>query len=248
MQPEQLMALRRADLKTSIVLIILSTLMIIESFSFPLSDSYAGVTNAWYVSPALFPILIASILLICGIALFVKALVFVKKNAGTASAKESSESWGRFFLLVSLIAGQVYGWVPIVDFALAAFVFLFLFIFSFYSDSVLVQKKILFLWTSLSIALLLIAQVFSPGEEARMFLDWGVVLVIGLIVFVSKNWANQTQTQKAWRSSWKAALVVTIIACPVFRLGMLVPLPTEGIVIEKMVDAKYAIRDMWRGK
>ncbi|MFT2111745.1 tripartite tricarboxylate transporter TctB family protein [Marinomonas sp. 2405UD68-3] len=248
MLPEQLMTLRRADLKTSIVLIVLSSLMIIESFNFPLSDSYAGVTNAWYVSPALFPILIAIILLLCGIVLFLKALVFVKANAGTTPARESAESWGRFVLLVSLIAGQVYGWVPIVDFALAAFIFLFLFIFSFYADSVLIQKKTLVLWSTLSIIFIIISQIFTPSEEGRFLLDWVVVLVIGVILFMSKRWANQTDTNKAWRSSWKAALIVTVIVCPVFRLGMLVPLPTEGLVIEKMVDAKYVIRDMWRGK
>ncbi len=248
MLPEQLMALRRADLKTSIVLIVLSSLMIIESFNFPLTDSYAGVTNAWYVSPALFPILIASILLVCGVALFLKAMVFVKSHAGTASSKESAESWGRFFLLVSLIAGQVYGWVPIVDFALSAFLFLFLFIFSFYSDDISIQKKTLWLWSTLSIVLIIISQFFTPSEEGRFLLDWLVVGVIGVILLLTKGWAKQTQTDKAWRSSWKAALIVTVIACPVFRLGMLVPLPTEGLVIEKMVDAKYAVRDMWRGK
>ena len=43
MQPEQLMALRRADMKTALVLMIISTLVIIESLSFPLTGSYAGV-------------------------------------------------------------------------------------------------------------------------------------------------------------------------------------------------------------
>lgn len=246
MQPEQLMALRRADIKTAVVLIIISTIMIVESLNFPLTDSYAGVQNVWYVSPALFPILIGSILLVCGAALLMKAIVFVKSHAEIATAKESAESWWRFALLVSLIAGQVFGWVPFVDFSLAAFVFLFLFIFAFYSDNALFQGRILKIWTITSIVLVLVSSFTEFSEDERLYVDFVAIAYIAIVVWICKQWASKESQLAVWRISWKTALIVTIVVCPLFRLGMLVPLPTEGVVIEKMVDMKYIARDYWR--
>lgn len=246
MQPEQLMALRRADIKTAVILIFISALMIVESLNFPLTDSYAGVQNAWYVSPALFPILIGSILLLCGAVLLTKAVVFVKHNAEVATAKESAASWWRFALLVSLIAGQVFGWVPLIDFAFAAFIFLFLFIFAFYSDSSLFQGRVFKIWTITSVLLVLTSVLVEFSEETRLYLDFLAVAYIAVMVWLARTWAQKSDQLGVWKISWKTALIVTIVICPLFRLGMLVPLPTEGLVIEKMVDMKYVVRDYWR--
>ncbi|TBR42783.1 hypothetical protein CBF23_006290 [Marinomonas agarivorans] len=246
MQPEQLMALRRADIKTAVILIFVAALMIVESLNFPLTDSYAGVQNAWYVSPALFPILIGSLLLLCGAILLLKAVVFVKSNAEVATAKETKASWWRFALLVSLIAGQIFGWVPLVDFALAAFIFLFLFIFAFHSDNAVFQGRIFKIWTATSILLILISLFAELSEETRFYVDILVLVYMAVMVWLARSWAQKSDQLNVWKISWKTALVVTIVICPLFRLGMLVPLPTEGIVIERMVDMKYVVRDYWR--
>lgn len=248
MQPEQLMALRRADFKTSLVLMAISTLIFVESLNFPLNDSYAGVQNVWYVSPALFPILISSVLFLCGLFLLIKSIAFIKKNASTATAIESRASWWRFFILVALIAGQVFGFVPLVDFALSAFLFLFVFIYAFYSDNSVFQKRIFTIWVAISSVLTLINFSMELSDENRLILDWATLLLIIVMVIVCYKWAAHSNQLKVWRVSWKTALIVTLIVCPVFRLGMLVPLPTEGLVINPMVDAKYVIRDYWRGE
>jgi len=248
MQSEELMVLRRADIKTAVVIIILSLLMIFESASFPLTDSYAGIQNVWYVSPALFPVLTASILLICGVGLLIKGLVFVREHSDVPVVNKSRESRGRFFLLISLIAGMVFSWVPLIDFALSSFIFLFVFILAFYSDNPLLQKKIFVFWTAISVSLLVIYHGFNLDEDQRALLDWLIVAIGISIVVISRTWSTKLNLLKAWKTSWKTALIVTVVMCPIFRLGMLVPLPTEGIVIEKMVDVKYIVRDMWRGK
>ena len=248
MQSEELMVLRRADIKTAVVIIILSLLMIFESASFPLTDSYAGIQNVWYVSPALFPVLTASILLICGVGLLIKGLVFVREHSDVPVVNKSRESRGRFFLLISLIAGMVFSWVPLIDFALSSFIFLFVFILAFYSDNPLLQKKIFVFWTAISVSLLVIYHGFNLDEDQRALLDWLIVAIGISIVVISRTWSTKLNLLKAWKTSWKTALIVTVVMCPIFRLGMLVPLPTEGIVIEKMVDVKHIVRDMWRGK
>lgn len=246
MQPENLMALRRADMKTALVLMIVSTFAIIESLSFPLTGNYAGVQNVWYVSPALFPIIISSVLFLCGLVLLIKSIIFIKKNALIATAKETKASWWRFFVLVSLISGQVYGFVPLVDFALSSFIFLFVFIFAFYSDNALFQKRIFSIWSVVCVLLAIVTFTTELTDEVRSLFDWAALVFIGVMVVTLFKWAKQTDQLKVWRISWKTALIATVIICPLFRLGMLVPLPIEGIVINPMVDIKYVVRDVWR--
>ncbi|KZN13984.1 tripartite tricarboxylate transporter TctB family protein [Marinomonas sp. TW1] len=246
MQPEQLMALRRSDMKTALVLMGISAFAMIESLNFPLTGNYAGVQNVWYVSPALFPIIIFSVLFLCGLVMLIKSIIFIKKNALTATAKESTASWWRFFVLVSLIAGQVYGFVPLVDFALSSFIFLFVFIFAFYSDNAMFQKRIFMIWSVVCVLLATVTFSTELTDETRSLFDWAALLFIGVMVVTLFKWAKQSKQMKVWRISWKTALIVTVIVCPMFRLGMLVPLPTEGIVINPMVDLKYVVRDVWR--
>ncbi|GAB3482799.1 tripartite tricarboxylate transporter TctB family protein [Marinomonas epiphytica] len=247
MQPEQLMALRRADFKTAIILMLISAFVLFESLSFPLTESYAGVQNVWYVSPALFPIIISLLLFLCALVLLVKSFLHIKKHVNTATAIESRSSWWRFFVLVSLIAGQVFGFVPMVDFALSAFIFLFVFIFAFYSDEVQFQKRVFYIWTSVCLLLALLNFTTTLEETSRIYLDWATLAFILSLLIIFRSWALQQNKMKVWRISWKTALIVTLVVCPIFRLGMLVPLPTEGLLIEPMVDVKYLLRDLWRG-
>ena len=181
MQPEQLMTLRRADMRTASILMIVSAFAIIESLSFPLTGNYAGVQNVWYVSPALFPIIISCLVFLCGAALLIKSIIFIKQNAAIGTAKESPASWWRFFVLVSLIAGQVYGFVPLIDFALSSFIFLFVFIFAFYSDNSTFQKRIFARHIFFSIACV----VFVHAKMMFwLFLIYGVLLSLSMLSFI----------------------------------------------------------------
>ena len=53
--------LRKADFWTSILLFALGVAMIGGATTFPMKDSYGGVQNVWYVSPALFPLLVEGV-------------------------------------------------------------------------------------------------------------------------------------------------------------------------------------------
>ena len=56
--------LRKADFWTSLVLLALAAGMLVETLTYPLEGSYAGVRNAWYVSPALLPLIVALTLIV----------------------------------------------------------------------------------------------------------------------------------------------------------------------------------------
>src|SRR5690554_3787283 len=58
------MAKATAEFWTGIGLAALGLFMFATALTFPLLGTYAGVNNAWYVSPALFPILLSTLFLV----------------------------------------------------------------------------------------------------------------------------------------------------------------------------------------
>ena len=55
-------ALARANFKVGLVLLIICAVFFVHTLSFPMTGSYGGVENQWYVSPALFPLILLSAL------------------------------------------------------------------------------------------------------------------------------------------------------------------------------------------
>ncbi len=66
--------LRKADIITGVILLILSAAIIIEALQMPIGGTFAGVENTWYVSPASFPLIIGSLLAVCAVYLIVRAV------------------------------------------------------------------------------------------------------------------------------------------------------------------------------
>ena len=66
--------LRKADFITSVLLLLFSIWMLIETFKMPMKDTFGGVQNVWYVSPALFPLIISIFISVLGIALFIHSI------------------------------------------------------------------------------------------------------------------------------------------------------------------------------
>jgi hypothetical protein len=52
--------LRGADVVTSLLLIVFGGWVLWQAFHMPMKDSFGGVMNVWYVSPALLPIIIGA--------------------------------------------------------------------------------------------------------------------------------------------------------------------------------------------
>jgi hypothetical protein len=73
--------LRRADFVTSILLLSFGVWMLGETFTMPMRDTFGGVQNVWYVSPALFPLIISAGLLLLGTVLLLHAI----RSGGAAS-------------------------------------------------------------------------------------------------------------------------------------------------------------------
>jgi|GEM_PF-1959559 len=66
--------LRRADIITGCGLAILGTTVIAGASQMPIGDTYGGVPNPWYASPAALPFFIGGLLILGGITVAVKGL------------------------------------------------------------------------------------------------------------------------------------------------------------------------------
>ncbi len=83
--------MRQADLVASVVLLIAGIAIIAHALTMPMKGTYGGVATYWYVSPALFPLFIGSmIIILC----FVLAGNAVREKAHTRLLKNIKDfSW-----------------------------------------------------------------------------------------------------------------------------------------------------------
>ena len=247
--------LRRADFVTAILLLIMGLWIWIEAFGMPMKDSYGGVQNVWYVSPALFPLIISAAIMILACFLLINAL----RSIGSAGFTEwkaqlartiaeragLSEASKRFVGIVLLFITFVFLFIPRVDFFLASVLFLFSFIIMFHYDNDAVYHRLLrvylagctlfllYFWTGLS----------GLAEEAFPY-STDVLLLLSIILFTSyaRLQAKAVDSgRKKFHISLLLAVVVPLFLTPVFRYFLLVPLPTEGGIIKLMNLIYYTI-------
>ena len=58
--------LRKADLFSGSIVFLLGLYIVVESLQMPMKDSWGGVQNVWYVSPAIFPLFVGSMITLLG--------------------------------------------------------------------------------------------------------------------------------------------------------------------------------------
>ncbi len=238
--------LRRLDFRTGILLSILAVGIIWEATSYPMSDSYGGVQNVWYVSPALFPLLVGGLLLLLSIVLIGNAIrelgwpeILRSKAGGDSWLNERNQ---RFLAIVSLIATYVYAFIPNVDFYISTALFLFAFITAFYLERYepLVISSVAFLFTGL---LVLTAGRISGDGVSQAAIDIFTTLVlVALCLYYFRFFHARAIGIRRLVTTLLVAVSVPLLLAPVFRFGLLVPLPTEGLYIEAMEQLKYLLR------
>jgi hypothetical protein len=69
--------LRKADIFSGTIISLFGLWVVSQALRMPMKDSWGGVQNVWFVSPALFPLFVGGIIVVLGIALVVNALKIV---------------------------------------------------------------------------------------------------------------------------------------------------------------------------
>ncbi|MFO7461502.1 MAG: hypothetical protein R6X07_12865, partial [Desulfatiglandales bacterium] len=138
--------LRKADIFSGAVVFLLGLWIVGQAFKMPMKDSFGGVMNVWYVSPALLPLFIGGVLMLLGFMLSRTGL----KTVGSGELKNTLQWLGsrrllwfltsdgsmRFYAVSILFLTLVFLNLPRIDFFVSAVFFLFPFItmFYFYDD------------------------------------------------------------------------------------------------------------------
>lgn len=235
---DELIQRRRRDFFTSLALLLLAFAMLAKSLTFPMTDSYGGVTNAWYVSPALFPLSIAVTLGLVSLLLLRRAILDGGARRRESASKSRSKAFFpasascRVAVIMAFIGLYVYSFVPSVDFALASALFLFLFITPFYIEKVALIPLTLI---GAVIACVLITLLSHRPTSQQYTLD--LVAIATLLTVATIAWWLLRRTPSECRKLRTVVLVsiaVPLVLVPIFRFFLLVPLPVEGLVIDTM--------------
>jgi hypothetical protein len=242
--------IRRADFITSIILQLFALWILQATLKMPMKDTFGGVRNVWYVSPALLPLCISIALFILGSVLLAHSIRCGGARQFIAGLKQKraglSDASLRFIAILLALISFVYLYIPRIDFFLCIILFLLFFISVFYFDDVGILKKLvvfygggcllfLLLFVSGLSALLIGAFKYSMDVLALLFF---VLFYIYTRVLVRGN----TVLKYKLRVTLVMTVIPPLLLVPVFRYFLLVPLPHEGGIIGIMNLIRYALR------
>ena len=242
--------LRKADFITSVLLLLFSVWIIIETLKMPMKDTFGGVQNVWYVSPALFPLIISIFIMVLGTILLIHSI----KSGGakyfldnfSIRYKGLSENNIRFIGILLALFSFVYLNIPRVDFFISVTLFLTYFISVFYfDDENLLRKLTLFYFIGSIIFIILFVFGISKILNSYYKYSTDILALFFYVSYVIYNWINIKSSnifKKRFIVSLMVALVVPLILCPTFRYFLLVPLPKEGLIIQIMHNIYYLIK------
>lgn len=242
--------LRRADFITSVLLLVFSVWIIMETLKMPMKDTFGGVQNVWYVSPALFPLIISIFIMVLGTVLLIHSI----KTGGakyfldnfSVRYKGLSEKNIRFIGILLALFSFVYLNIPRIDFFISITLFLTYFISVFYfDDKDLLKKLTLFYFTGSIIFIILF--VFGISKIINSYYEYfiDILALFFYLSYVIYNWINIKSSnifKKRFIVSLIVSLVVPLILCPTFRYFLLIPLPKEGLIIQMMHNIYYLIK------
>ena len=204
---------------------------------------------SWSNPLAMIPLLATSLVFIASSALLASLLWQRQRVIRLPTSTVSPairETRARFIIIAVLFSLLVYVLVPNLDFFVAILLFLSVFITCFYVEDDAVARLSMSIYVALGTVVLLI---FATGVDSLLnavfpgavdLLVLGATLIYSLLVW--HRLAGNTQARKKFRTGLLLSWITPLLLVPIFRFGLLVPLPHEGAVIELMHQLRYLLR------
>ena len=245
--------LRKADIFSGLAIFVFGLWIVFQATKMPMKDSWGGVQNVWFVSPALFPLFVGAMIALLG-ALLVRTALKTVGFKGFASVFQwmgSSEmihflkapATIRFCAMLLLLFGFVFMNIARVDFFLASTLFLAAFITQFYFDDDRLLKKLLrfFLAGTLVMAIYFATPMGAAVEATVAYAgDWLTLAFI--VVYLIYAW-RLIRTDAALQRKYKISLILSLVAPlligSAFKYLLLVPMPKEGLVVVVLDAVRY---------
>jgi hypothetical protein len=245
--------LRKADIFSGGIILLFGLWIVSQALQMPMKDSYGGVQNVWYVSPALLPLFVGAMIALLGGLLIRTAL----KTVGLRGLKETlgwltgsdlarflvTPALFRFYAMLVLFFSFVFLQIPRIDFFLSAVLFLVVFITMFYFDDDTLLKKFLAVYLA---GTLLLLGFFAFGGAAPLETvlpyagDW--LTLIFIIVYGLYAWTlirGIPEQRKKYRTALILAVAAPFTIGPIFKYFLLVPMPKEGMVVALLDAIRY---------
>ncbi len=245
--------LRKADIFSGIIISLFGLWVISQAAKMPMKDSWGGVQNVWFVSPALFPLFVGGVIVLLGIGLTVHAL----KVVGFAGLTQTlrwlasrevmlflrSDGMLRFHAIVILLFSFVFLTIPRIDFFIGSVLFLSAFISMFYLDDLMLLVNMLRVYLAGIIVLVLwfVTGVPAALEDRLPYAsDWlALIVVLGFCVYVFRLIRSDRRLRKKYRIGMILSVAAPFTIGSIFKYFLLVPMPTEGLIVVVMDAIRY---------
>lgn len=227
--------IRGFDIVSGVLFIFFGLWILVEALKMPLTESYGSAENAWYVSPALFPLIIGGGIVVISILIVLHAL----KNGGVAQLKQKSgersllsEKNIRYLSILIPLFSLVYVLLKRIDFIQSSMFFLFFTVFVFYIDNIAVMKRTLIYFSAIVLfyILLTLTGVLQIWNAKYPYLIDVLSLILFILLCIGA-WI-QISSSDVYRGKFKIILAVSIgipfFLAVVFRFLLRIPLPREG--------------------
>ncbi len=240
--------MRKADIYSGAAICLFGLWIILQALKMPMKDSWGGVQNVWYVSPAIFPLIVGSMIMLLGALLCRTALKMVGFKAfGETVRWLSSKALLqflnstpnlRFYTIVVLFLSFVFLTIPRIDFFISAVLFLVVFITSFYFDDAMLLKKLFFFYLA-GIIVLILYFAFGLNDPLGRIVPFPadiltICFIVSYSVYAWKLIRRNPMLRKKYRTAMIIAFVSPFIVGTIFKYFLLVLMPSEGLIIAVM--------------
>ena len=237
--------LRKADAFSGIVIFLFGAWIVWQATKMPMKDSWGGVQNVWFVSPALFPLFVGAMIMLLGLLLVRTAL----KTIGVKAFNDTLQ-WLfsknllqflntipilRFYAIAVLFLSFVYLNIPRIDFFLSAVLFLSVFITMFYFDDAVLLKKLFFFYLAGTVFFIFYFTLGLEGFISRVLPFAKDILalcfIFGYCFYAWRLIRHGPQLRKKYRTGLIIAIVAPFTVGLIFKYFLLVPMQSEGLVV-----------------
>jgi multisubunit Na+/H+ antiporter MnhC subunit len=237
--------LRKADIFSGAAVFLFGLWVFGQALRMPMKDSWGGVMNVWYVSPALMPLFVGAMIMLLGALLCRMGLKAVgwetfKQTLGFLLSAEmrrilNSDASVRFYAIAALFLTLVYINLPRIDFFLCAVLFLAVFITMFYFlDDRLLRRFLAFYLAGEAVLLALFALGLhrSSGESPSPIPDLlALAFICAYLLFAWSQLGARPELKRKFRIGLVVALATPLVIGMAFKYFLMVPLPKEGLVV-----------------
>lgn len=240
--------MRKADIYSGAAICLFGLWIILQALKMPMKDSWGGVQNVWYVSPAIFPLFVGSMIMLLGALLCRTALKMVGFKAFGETVRWllskallqflNSIPNLRFYTIVVLFLSFVFLTIPRIDFFISAVLFLVVFITSFYFDDAMLLKKLFFFYLA-GIIVLILYFAFGLNDPLGRIVPFPadiltICFIVSYSVYAWKLIRRNPMLRKKYRTAMIIAFVSPFIVGTIFKYFLLVLMPSEGLVVAVM--------------